>query len=94
MAGCKNPQILKDDSQYTKRVKEVKLRQAVTPLKDNEQAPALALSLSERERAEDAALELDITVLNSSFTNPFGTHTFYQWGVEPTPQLSQKPLPP
>ena len=33
--------------------------------------------------------------VNPSFTNPFGTHTFYQeGGVEQTPQLSQKPLLP
>ena len=39
------------------------LWQTVTPLKDNEQAPATALSMSGR--ARDASLELDITSLNS-----------------------------
>ena len=63
MVSYKNPLILNDDSQYEKWVKEVKLWQTVTPLKDNEQAPAIALSLSGR--ARDAALELDITSLNS-----------------------------
>ena len=63
MASYKNPPILNDDSQYEKRVKEVKLWQTVTPLKDNEQAPAIALNLSGR--AQDAALKPDITPLNS-----------------------------
>ena len=63
MVSYKNPPILNDDSQYEKWVKEVKLWQTVTPLKDNEQAPAIALSLSGR--ARNAALELDITSLNS-----------------------------
>ena len=62
MASYKNPPTLNDDSQYEKLVKEVKLWQTVTPLKDNEQAPAIALSLSGR--AQDAALEL-YTSLNS-----------------------------
>ena len=37
-----------------------------------------------------------IIYFNPSCAKPFGTHTFYQRGegVEPTPQLSQKPLPP
>ena len=43
MASCKNPPILNDDSQYEKRVKEVKLWQTVTPLEDNGQAPAKQL---------------------------------------------------
>ena len=36
---------------------------------------------------------LNSCFINPSFSKPFGTHIFYQWGVELTPQLSQKPLP-
>ena len=36
---------------------------------------------------------IDLINVNPSFSKPFGTHTSYQGGVEPTPQLSQKPLP-